>query len=781
MMSGIYPIVCQTSPPSALFHSKNPGKPCRILSLAVAVLVVCLSFPVPAAIPDAFATADPEAPFLTPLRARGFSLIPTPQQVELGKRTIVVDDAWTVDSQVGTEDIAVRRLVQGAQELHGLTFSPTGQKKIILAVQPGTVSGTDDPELTQQGYRLKVTPDAVEITGNSPVGLFYGVQSVLQLLRRNPEGQLILPESEIRDWPALALRVVHWDTKHHQKRMETLKRLIDWHAFFKVNMIAFEMEDKYEYPSHPIIGAPGAYTKAEMQELTRYALEQHIQLVPDVQSPAHMNYVLKHPEFAHLKSDSSNYQACMCDPEAIELIFDMYQDMIDATPGVDYFLVSTDEVYYAGICSKCQAPYNEENRSQAWVDFAVKAHDWLSQRGRRMIAWVEYPLLAQDIAQLPPDIINGIMGTDQTFLGEQKKTGMRQLAYSPTQGAELLFPDYFLTPYRSQNTEDRLDAIFRTVSEGLAAGADPIGTFAAAWDDAGLHEETFQLGWATITQYGWTPNTPTVEQNVADFMDVFYGPGSPDMTPVYKLLVEGARFFEQGWDKVPSTERKTGYGNSFGKGIGGNRTDETLTLPQLPAKETLDLSDEFGKRYEKLIADAEGMQAQNSKLIYQLTHNVGQVARNRYNLEVFLSLAYLEGYFIRTVLTLRDAEKLMLRAKAADGQDKPSEAVANLTEASNQVGALIARGYWMWKNLTDTWEKSRYEKNRSVGGRDFVHVMDDVKDHFADRRPGLDYMIAPFQRMDLPGWRTRLNEHITKYAADHNVPVQGLEEDRLED
>jgi len=46
---------------------------------------------------------------------------------------------------------------------------------------------------------------------------------------------------------------------------ETLKRHLDWGAYFKVNAMAFEIEDKYEFPSHPVIGAPGAFTLDEMQ------------------------------------------------------------------------------------------------------------------------------------------------------------------------------------------------------------------------------------------------------------------------------------------------------------------------------------------------------------------------------------------------------------------------------------------------------------------------------------------------------------------------------------
>jgi hexosaminidase len=716
--------------------------------------------------------SEPKLPFLTELRSRGYSLIPAPQQVELGTGDIVVDRSWMIETKLGNEDIPVKRLIQGASELHNLRFSNSGAKKIVLEVVPGSVKYTDDPELNDQGYILKVTPGKIEVTANTETGVFYGVQSLLQLLRRNIAGELVLPECVIRDWPALQLRFVHWDTKHHQKRMETMKRLIDWHAFFKVNMIAFEMEDKYEYPRHPVIGAPGAYTKSEMQELTSYALERNIQIVPNIQAPAHMAYVLKHKEFEHLKAESvSNYQACMCDPEAINLIFDMYQDMIDATPGVDYFFVSTDEVYYAGICDKCQKPYNPENRSLAWTDFAIKAHDWLAERNRRMLAWVEYPLLAKDIALLPGSIINAI-GSQKDFFEMQNKVGIKQLAYSSIQGSEYLFSNYF---------PSKLANVTRTVRQRAADGADLIGTFAAAWDDSGLHEEVFHLGWTTVTQYGWNPYGPTIEQTVADFMDVFYGQNSPDMMPVYNLLIEGAQFFKSGWERVKSIERGPSYGNSHGKGIGTGRSDDILIVPGIPAKGTLNITPEFSERYGDLIRSAENMKVKNDNLTNMLTSYIGKVERNRYNLEVYLSIAFLQRYFINTILTLHSAESNLVQANSAAAKGNHADAVAYMVEARNQVKLHTDWGKWMWNNLTEIWEKSRYEKGRSVNGRDFVYIMDDVKDHWADRRKGLDYMIAPFQRMDMPGWNSRLNERILEYASEHNIPVSGLEEERLED
>jgi hexosaminidase len=739
-----------------------------------------LSFVLVAAV--SLSWADCAFGFVTELRQRGYALIPAPQQVELKAGDVSVSAQWVVETRGSLEsNIAVQRLTQGMQELHGVAFSGEGDGKIVLKIAAGTVKGTDDPELLKQAYRLTVTPGRVEITGNDAPGLFYGVQSFLQLLRRGSFRSLSLPVGTITDWPDLQLRFAHWDSKHHQKRIDTLKRLIDWLAYFKVNMIGFEMEDKYEYPSHPDIGAPGAYTKEQMQELTRYALERHVQLVPVIQSPAHVAYVLKHPQYAHLAADGCNYQICMCDPEAVQLIFDLYDDMIEATPGVEYFHVSTDEVYYAGTCDKCEREYNEVNRSQAWIDFALQAHEFLAARGRTMLAWVEYPVLPEHILQLPPDLIDGVMGGNQEFLDMEKTVGIRQLAYASTQGAEFLFPNLLPTTYRGRSTRGRVEGNAQTVQKGLAMGANPIGSFAAAWDDSGLHEETFWLGWVSITQYAWTHSTPSPQQTTADFMDVFYGPGHRDMVEIYNLLIQGARFFEDGLERVISSERNPGYGNSDGKGIHTERYDQLLVPPSLPDPSDLSIEPVFSSRYEANIERASSLLPGNDRLLAMLNRNLTSLERNRYNLEVYLSIAQFERHFIETLLELGKAEQSLVAAGESAAKGDHSRAVNYMVEANNSVTGLLEQREWMWSNLTRVWEKSRFEKGRSVDGRGFVHVLDDLKDHWADRRPGLDYMMAPYQRMQLPAWRRSLVTIIDNYAAEHKVPVRGLAVPRLED
>lgn len=717
--------------------------------------------------------------FANDLALRGYSLVPAPQEIALGEKDIVVDETWSVSSALA-HTMAVKRLTSGALGFYDLAFKGGGKGKIVLKLVEGPLLKNISAKQEEQAYRLEIRPDLIVISSSSEQGLFYGVQSFLQLLRPRENGDLIVPEGLVSDWPDLELRVIHWDTKHHQDRMETLKRYLDWAAYFKVNAVAFEMEDKYEYPSHPVIGAPGAFTKKEMHEITSYALARYIQLIPVVQAPSHMAFVLKHKEFEHLKADPrSNYHACMCDEEAMDLIFDMYQDMIDATPGVDYFFVSTDEVYYAGSCGKCKFEYNETNRSQAWVDYVNRVHKWMAKRNRKMLAWVEYPLLSEHIEQLPSGLIDAIMGPyrDEVWIENENKAGIEQLAYSSMQGAELLFPNYYPTEYRNKSIDGRFKDAFRTIPDVEEKGAQLIGTFAAAWDDAGLHNETFWLGWATVTQYGWTNGVPSLEQSTNDFFNVFYGYNRPEMASIYRLLEDGARFYEALWDRTPSMERDSAFGSSYG--IKPYRLmDLTLEMPNLPGVKDLGVEARFGVKYKDKVTEARELIAQNDRLISLLFYSLSRVSRNRYNIEVLLTIARLERYAINMVLKMARAEEYLLAAGKASEEQK---ALNQLVEAYKMVDEVLEEEAGIKDHLAEVWEKSQFEKGRSVDGKHFVHIMDDVKDHFADRRIGLEYMLAPFERMEMRKWNARLRGLIEKYSKAHNLVIDGIPVERLED
>jgi hexosaminidase len=709
---------------------------------------------------------------VTDLWSRGFSVIPTPQSVQLAPGDIVVDDTWAVE---GSPGIALTTLVQDAGEFHGLRLKTgNAQRRIRLVVSSGSAANAF-PELAKQAYRLRIDDSLVEVSGNTPQGLFYGVQTLVQLLKRNPSGRLTLPRGTIEDWPKVELRFLHWDTKHHQDRMETLKRYLDWSARLKINMIGFELEDKFEYPSHPVIGAPGAFTTAELQEIVNYGLERYIQVVPEIQAPAHLAYVLKHPEFKDLRADGNNYMSALCNPRTYDLIFSMFDDVINATKGVDYFFASTDEVYYAGI--DCAKPYNPENRSLAWVEFVRRAHDHLKQRGRRMLIWAEYPLLTEHVKMLPPDVIDGVIG-DPEYLEWEKKLGMRQLAYTSVQGEEKFFPSNFsLGGKRKGNLEGVYEYLTRN---GRHLNANPIGVFGAGWDDSGLHNETFWLGWSTVAQYGWNSAGPPLDQHVAEFMNLYYGPRTQGMIDVYTLMQEQGRAWEATWDRVISRVRGPGYGNSYGPKIGTERHDMTLSALPLPEASDLSVKPFFAEKYANFISIARERMADNERALMLLESNFPRADRNRYNLEVYVALARFMGHHWRLLTGLADAESQLVKAQDAARDKQPQKAVDFLVLAANSVNALRKEDQDTLAQLTAVFEKSRYPKGRSVNGKNFVHVLDDTKDHWADRTADLGYMNAPEQSIGLDAWNRKLGQVLQEFANRNGVRVKGLGDARFD-
>ena len=107
--------------------------------------------------------------------------------------------------------------------MYGIDIEAGGEsgKVINLSVNEGAVITEASDEINKQAYILKIKPSAIEITGNSEQGLLYGVQTLVQLVKQISDDDFLIPAGVIRDWPAAGLRFLHWDTKHHQDRMET--------------------------------------------------------------------------------------------------------------------------------------------------------------------------------------------------------------------------------------------------------------------------------------------------------------------------------------------------------------------------------------------------------------------------------------------------------------------------------------------------------------------------------------------------------------------------------
>ncbi|HRE52754.1 MAG TPA: hypothetical protein PK339_15130, partial [Flavitalea sp.] len=176
-------------------------------------------------------------------------------------------------------------------------------------------------------------------------------------------------------------------------------------------------------------------------------------------------------------------------------------------------------------------------------------------------------------------------------------------------------------------------------------------------------------------------------------------------------------------------------------------------------------------KYADKIEAATVLAKENERLIWLILNNITRVKRNQYNLEVLLSLAYLEQYTIQTVLDLAKIEDYLI--EAAKQEAKPMRAMNALIRSRRLADKIMEDQDIMWKNFKAVWERSQFPRNRTVNGKSFVNIMPDVNGGGdINRFTGLEYMIAPFERIGLKKWRDGIDKVISDFAKRHNLDIE---------
>ncbi|MEU1435695.1 beta-N-acetylhexosaminidase [Streptomyces sp. NPDC005775] len=365
-------------------------------------------------------------------------LIPAPVSVGgPGRRGFLLDPSTTIAAAPGTESTE-RWLRATLGAAFGLPLAPGAEgaaRAIRLCV---------DPSLAAEGYRLTTQPDeSVVITGGSPAGVFWGAQTLRQLLgpeafRRAPVGGGTTPAlgfTDIEDRPRFGWRGLMLDVARHFLPKDDVLRYLDLLAAHKLNVFHFHLTDDQgwrveikRYPRLTEVGAwrartkyghraselwdetpyGGYYTQDDIREIVAYAAERHIRVVPEIDIPGHSQAAISaYPELGNTDVvdtaalsvwDNWGVTPNVLAPSDHTLRFyeGVFEELLELFPAdtSPFIHVGGDE------CPKDQWKQSpaararieelglaDEDELQSW--FIRHFDTWLTARGRRLIGWDE--------------------------------------------------------------------------------------------------------------------------------------------------------------------------------------------------------------------------------------------------------------------------------------------------------------------------------------------------------------------------------------------------------
>ncbi|MGE0441670.1 MAG: beta-N-acetylhexosaminidase [Gemmatimonadales bacterium] len=366
----------------------------------------------------------------------GPALLPRAATVSTAGSAFRLDQAVAVVAAPGDSAAAVTAgFVRDA--LAPLAAASAGSRVIRLSVVPGG---------TREGYSIRVTADTVAIEGADADGLFWGVQSLRQLLPPAFEdsaarvaGRWTIPAVAITDAPRFAWRGVLLDAGRHFFPVADIKRLIDVAARYKLNIFHWHLTEDQgwriaidKYPRLTSVGAwrteadgtryGGFYTKDEVRDIVAFARARHVIVVPEIEMPGHSTAAIAaYPWLGCTGRPVEVATQWGVHPEIYcagnERVFGFLEDVLDEVvplfPG-PWFHIGGDEAPKDRWrdCPACQARIRaeglaDEEELQRW--FTGRIGGLLAARGRTLVGWDEI----MDGGSVPGAVIQAWRGGDR--------------------------------------------------------------------------------------------------------------------------------------------------------------------------------------------------------------------------------------------------------------------------------------------------------------------------------------------------------------------------------
>lgn len=331
------------------------------------------------------------------------NIIPTPVSVIPSHGTFVLSASTQI---LVTPDNA--QLVRIGNDLGAGLRRATG---LALPVRAGTQSDGNifltlgnDPTLGEEGYELTISPSFITLQSNQPAGLFYGVQTLRQLLPPSIESSTTQPgpwqvaAGTIRDVPRFEWRGAMLDVARHFFPVQDVKRYIDMLAYYKINRFHLHLTDdqgwRIEIKSWGKLatyggstevggGTGGYYTQEEYKKIVNYAAQRYMTVVPEIDMPGHTNAALaSYPELncsgvaPDLFTGTQVGFSTLCAEKEItyQFVDDVVRELAALTPG-PYIHVGGDEA--------------RSTEKEDYIRLIERVQEIVRANGKLMIGWEE--------------------------------------------------------------------------------------------------------------------------------------------------------------------------------------------------------------------------------------------------------------------------------------------------------------------------------------------------------------------------------------------------------
>ena len=470
----------------------------------------------------------------TPGQENQLKLVPEPKEVRILQGSFHVRPTTRILVEFGhqAEDrIAAETLSEEIHDQSGLNLSITGAKPeskqeesnqekgaIVLArLQDRRVrdflesKGLTTDSIGDQGYLLFADNAHLIVAANTGQGLFYGVQTLRQLL--HPEGRgLVCPAVSIRDWPSMEWRGVQDDISRGPIPTENyMKRQIRTLAAYKVNLFALYMEHVFDFASQPLVAPKeSALTPREINALVDYAKKFYVTILPEQQTFGHLHHMLKYEIYADVAERPHGHVLTPTKEHSYDIIKAMYADLVPLFPG-PFLHVGGDETFELGR-GQTAARAADVGLGRVYLEHMQKVSAILQPYHKQLMFWgdiaVNYPQL---LGILPKDMIAVPWDYDAkpsfvSIINPYRDAGLRVIVAPGANNWNQLWP----------NLDVGFVNIRNFVRDGQSLGA--MGMINTTWNDDG--ESIYGMAWPALVfgaAAGWQPG----ESNIDDFKNAY--------------------------------------------------------------------------------------------------------------------------------------------------------------------------------------------------------------------------------------------------------------------